>query len=36
MMIYLAGLSAIPEEYGEALMVDGGNAWDKFRHITLP
>ena len=36
MMIYLAGLSAIPAEYGEALMVDGGNGWDEFRHITLP
>lgn len=36
MVIYLAGISAIPVEYGEALRVDGGNAWDKFRHITLP
>lgn len=36
MIIYLAGISAIPVEYGEALLVDGGNAWDKFRHITLP
>lgn len=36
MIIYLAGISAIPAEYGEALLVDGGNAWDKFRHITLP
>ena len=36
MMIYLAGISAIPIEYGEALVVDGGNAWDEFRHITLP
>lgn len=36
MVIYLAGITAIPLEYGEALLVDGGNAWDKFRHITLP
>lgn len=36
MMIYLAGIIAIPAEYGEALAVDGGNALDKFRHITLP
>lgn len=36
MIIYLAGITAIPVEYGEALVVDGGNAWDKFRHITLP
>jgi len=35
-MIYIAGIMSIPEEYGEALQVDGGNAWDKFRHITLP
>lgn len=35
-MIYIAGIMSIPDEYGEALQVDGGNAWDKFRHITLP
>jgi len=35
-MIYIAGIMSIPDEYGEALSVDGGNAWDKFRHITLP
>lgn len=36
MMIYLSGIIAIPVEYSEALHVDGGNAFDKFRHITLP
>ena len=36
MVIYLAGITAIPTEYGEALLVDGGNAWDKFRYITFP
>lgn len=36
MVIYMAGLAAIPQEYYEALSVDGGNAWDKFRSITLP
>lgn len=35
-VIFIAGIMAIPEHYGEALMVDGGNALDKFRHITLP
>lgn len=35
-MIYIAGILSIPEEYSEALQVDGGNSWDKFRHITLP
>lgn len=35
-VIFMAGLAAIPQEYYEALSVDGGNAWDKFRSITLP
>lgn len=35
-VIYMAGLAAIPQEYYEALSVDGGNAWNKFRSITLP
>jgi multiple sugar transport system permease protein len=36
MVIYLAGLKAIPEEYQEAATVDGANGWQVFRHITLP
>lgn len=35
-VIYIAGIMSIPKEYTEALQVDGGNAWDKFWHITLP
>ncbi len=35
-VIYMAGLAAIPQEYYEALSVDGGGAWEKFRSITLP
>jgi multiple sugar transport system permease protein len=35
-VIYLAGLKGIPQEYYEAVEVDGGGAWSKFRHITLP
>lgn len=35
-VIYMAGLATIPQEYYEALAVDGGNAWDKFKSITLP
>ena len=35
-VIYMAGLAAIPQEYYEALAVDGGGAWEKFRSITLP
>ena len=36
MVLYLAGLQAVPEEYYEAARVDGANAWDRFRHVTLP
>lgn len=27
---------SIPQDYYEALMIDGGNAWDKFWSIILP
>jgi len=36
MVIYLAGLQAIPQELYEAAEVDGAGIWPKFRHITLP
>jgi multiple sugar transport system permease protein len=36
MVIFLAGLQAIPEEYYEAAQIDGANGWHQFRHITLP
>lgn len=35
-VIFIAGISAIPEQYYEALSIDGGNKFDRFRHITLP
>jgi len=35
-LIYIAGMVAIPSEYFEAAKVDGANAWNNFRHITLP
>ncbi len=35
-VIYIAGILSIPSEYNEALLVDGGNAWHKFRYITIP
>jgi multiple sugar transport system permease protein len=35
-IIYLAGLKGIPQEYYEAVEVDGGGPWAKFRHITIP
>lgn len=36
MMILLAGLQMIPEEYYEAASIDGAGAWIKFKKITLP
>ncbi len=36
MVIFLAGLQSIPEDYHEAAMVDGASGWHRFRHITLP
>ena len=36
MVIYLAGLQAIPNEYYEAADVDGAGAWQRFRRITFP
>jgi multiple sugar transport system permease protein len=35
-LILLAGLTTLPEEPDEAARVDGANAWQRFRHITLP
>jgi ABC-type sugar transport system permease subunit len=35
-VIYLAGLQAIPRELYEAALVDGATHWARFRHITLP
>ncbi|TDF97187.1 carbohydrate ABC transporter permease [Paenibacillus piri] len=36
MLIYLAGLQGIPKDLYEACTVDGGNAFRKFIHITIP
>ena len=36
MVIYLAGLQAIPKEYLEAAEIDGASGFHKFIHITLP
>lgn len=35
-VIYLAGLQDIPAELYEAAEVDGANAWQRFRNVTLP
>ncbi len=36
MVIFLAGLQSVPENLCEAAEVDGCNAWQRFRHVTLP
>ena len=36
MILWTAGLSAIPESIYEAAQVDGANKWQTFLHITLP
>lgn len=36
MLVFLAGLSSIPEELYEAAALDGAGAWKRLRHITLP
>ena len=35
-VIYLAALQDIPRELYEAARVDGANAWQQFRNVTLP
>lgn len=34
--IFLAGLQGIPQHLYEAVEIDGGSWWDKFRHVTVP
>jgi multiple sugar transport system permease protein len=36
MIVFLAGLQSIPPELHEAARVDGANAYQRFRDITLP
>lgn len=35
-LIMTAGILNIPKDIGEAAEVDGANAWQRFRYITLP
>lgn len=36
MVIFIAGINEIPQQYYEAAQIDGAGAWHRFRHITLP
>jgi multiple sugar transport system permease protein/alpha-1,4-digalacturonate transport system permease protein len=36
MLIFLAGLQTIPAQLYEAARVDGANAWQRFRAVTVP
>jgi len=35
-IIFLAGLQGIPQEYYDAASVDGAGRWARLRHVTLP
>lgn len=35
-VIFLAGLESIPQDYLDAAAVDGATAWQKFRDVVLP
>lgn len=36
MIIFLAGLQAVPRDFYEAASIDGASGWRQFRDITLP
>jgi ABC-type sugar transport system permease subunit len=36
MVVFLAGLQAIPPSYHDAALVDGATAWQRLVHVTLP
>lgn len=36
MLLYYAGIKAIPDNYLEAARIDGANMWQQVFHITLP
>lgn len=35
-VIFIAGIAAIPKDYGEAASIDGASSLQRFRYITLP
>jgi multiple sugar transport system permease protein len=36
MILFVAGLQAIPESHYEAARLDGASRWQQFRHVTVP
>jgi len=36
MLIYLASLQGVPTPLYDAATIDGANAWQRFRHVTIP
>lgn len=36
MLLFLAGLQTIPHQLYEAARIDGANAWQQFRRVTVP
>ncbi len=36
MLVFLAALQGIPDQLYEAVELDGGGWWNKFRHVTVP
>jgi multiple sugar transport system permease protein/alpha-1,4-digalacturonate transport system permease protein len=36
MILFLAGLQTVPPELYEAAKIDGANAWQRFRNVTVP
>ncbi|WP_395446255.1 carbohydrate ABC transporter permease (plasmid) [Aminobacter sp. UC22_36] len=36
MVIFLAGLQAVPPELNEAAMLDGASPWQRIRYVTIP
>lgn len=36
MVLFLAGLAAIPEDLYDAARIDGAGPWRRFLHVTLP
>ena len=35
-VLLIAGLQSVPQDLYEAAQIDGANAWDRFRSITIP